>query len=855
MSDFLIRHAKKHVWCTPDQDWQLQLKPAKISPKNGARGAVKVIWDTIPLPTKELYYHVYQLGQLDRRRVGQDTPKGVWIPVTEHCNRNNLIVDLYCSNGIQYPKSLAFIYVNNDRNIIIALRKEYRIPVDLNTDPLYIRFYANAYFSSPRSHPELDEIVVVGRKIESNKENILLQYEYLDYVKKTGLTLAFVNGVLVDTLGPTTTVLGDIAEFVYDSTVKTVVDIPLATLDTFVSTLDGKRKYLVEFDGEHPELMEYRDDVDFWITAIDSKGRSKGVFYHKNQEDSVRMVTHRDYSLPVPYITSFIEKHDFLDDVKSIHVRIHLRHSGYQRPLIDEHNRVKELYRLSYKDRKRAFLGTDSVVPEWRADVLEHSHYNAIMRSREEDIDLVTVEKAYGYHAIGAILADTPKLVVNDKTRRYVELDVGLRRNSTHYEYDKDGLLLSVHLHVVGDRYFPRNDNCVWVESVMGKSGLKLDAVYGNDPVDLDPSKSYKLFRSKIVGGSVSDEWEDVTDTDAYTIVNGNMVVWKHDVKKWYGLVRSDVINLAYSFDLLRRDGLYRFSVISTEVRDGVDITKPLNVPVGKLDIWLNNRALIEGLDYIVHWPEVVITNKRYLVNGTQVVTVRGTGLPLPNLGRLLPKDVGFVDHGELSRNNYFDLRDDRVVRVVVGGAVYLKDAFHYGESKIPSVDNVPNGTPYAVEELFVPITSYVTGDTYTARDIAHEIDKRVSDYLSLKNPERVIDTPNFITERYEVYSPFCAKVMYDLMNDLIGMDKIRRDYSDQEVVDWLTEYEWLLKYDPTRDENRPDEAYVIIHPHNLYVETELDIYQYTFLERVIRLFLNGRVDITRFIRVGLPTS
>lgn len=855
MSDFLIRHAKKHVWCTPDQDWQLQLKPAKISPKNGARGWIKVVWDEITLPTKQDYYHVYQIGQMDRRRVGADTPKKTWIHLPHHCHHNSLVVDLYCSNGVQYPKCLSYLYVTEDRNIILAVRHESKIPVDLNQDPLYARFYANAYFASDRSDPLYDEIRVVGERVTTSVRNLQLQHEYETYQTKPGTVNAFVNGILVNTLGPTTAQVGDTVEFVYDSTVKLVVDLPINSLETFNSILDVKRKYLLEFGLVDVDTMEYRDDIDVWIVAKESGGKYQGVYYHKNQEDSVRMVTHRDYSIPVQYVSDLTSKHLFLLAMEKCVVRLQIRHSGYDRPIVDEHHRIKELYRLSPSDRTRALLGLDSVVPEWRADQLEFSYYNKIMRSRESEITLPASESAFGYHAIGVLLADTPQHVIQGMDRREVPLAIGLREHSTHYEYDADGLLIDTYQHPVGDKYYPRNVPCTLVESVVGRTGDVLDLTYGNEPLPLQPKVSYRFYRSSMKSGIVMGDWVDVTgDESVYTLVNGNYCVWKHDVTKWYGLIKSDSVNLGYTFTLKRTDGLYDFTLVSKNPLGGIHTNVPIPVPVGKLDLWMNQRALIEGLDYIVHWPRVVITNKIYLNPGDQTIVVRGMGHPDKDLGRQLPKDVGFVDNGELSRNDHFDLRDDRVVRVVVGGAVYRKDEFAYGEDRIPTVSGVVNGTPYAVEELHVPVNPFTVSDTYDLRAIAKGVDQRISEYLTLKLPERPTPTPNFIPERYEIYSPFATKIMYDLLDERIGGGRIRGEYSDQDVVEWLTAYEWLLKFDPTQAKNLPDSNYVVVHPHNLYVETVLDIYQYTFMERVIRLFLNNRVDISSFIRLGLPT-
>ncbi|MFT2622083.1 hypothetical protein ACMWQU_27150, partial [Escherichia coli] len=59
---------------------------------------------------------------------------------------------------------------------------------------------------------------------------------------------------------------------------------------------------------------------------------------------------------------------------------------------------------------------------------------------------------------------------------------------------------------------------------------------------------------------------------------------------------------------------------------------------------------------------------------------------------------------------------------------------------------------------------------------------------------------------------------------------------------------EWLLAYEPAF-KGLP-EAYVNVHPHEYYHAVELGLYQYNFLRRVIRVYLNDGVDISKFISI-----
>lgn len=255
-------------------------------------------------------------------------------------------------------------------------------------------------------------------------------------------------------------------------------------------------------------------------------------------------------------------------------------------------------------------------------------------------------------------------------------------------------------------------------------------------------------------------------------------------------------------------------------------------------------------MDYFVRWPEIVICNKQYLREGqSQKIRVRGTGFCQSDMQRDVPKEVGFVRWGKLSRNSRYDLRDDRVIRLVVGGRTFHRDDVKFTEGD-PSawMLNVPNGSPYTLEDLVVPLRSIVDVDTYELRERSLEVDQAVSDYLTMKIPEDIPENPDPIPERYAIFSPFAAAVMYDLLNERLSTEDFRGHYSDQDVRNFLEDYTHLLEYDPTRKD--VDLKYVAIHPHDRFTEIELDAYQYLLLNRAIKVFLEDKVDISRFVRI-----
>ena len=231
------------------------------------------------------------------------------------------------------------------------------------------------------------------------------------------------------------------------------------------------------------------------------------------------------------------------------------------------------------------------------------------------------------------------------------------------------------------------------------------------------------------------------------------------------------------------------------------------------------------------------------------MITVRAYGHCSSDLEREPVADYGFVTSGLLSKNKRFDIRDDKVVRIVVEGAVFERSDFTFSEDdKGVRTSAARNGAPYQITHEIVPLRGTTNKETYLLREESKRVDGLLSDFLTQRLPEPREPLPNPIPRLYQIYSPFCSKVMYDLLHGIIVMDDFKGQYSDMAVRDRLEGYKHLLVYEPTFKDI--DFDYVAVHPHNLYTEVTLNVYQYRFLLRAVRLFLNDKVDLTRFVKI-----
>ena len=853
MYNYLIDHALKNVWCTPDQDTQSIMQLARLTPKEGVWSRVQIMWREYVLPEPQVRFHVYQIGQIHPLLLGLLTVREKWVTLAKSCNDEKMIVDLFVASGIEFPRTQAWFMVTRDKNLVVAVKAQKSIPVDLGYFDLNMRVYSNAYFNSDRSDPLDDFVRVEGGLMQTRNQIIELQTKFERYQALRGQVYAFVNGMKVHAINLLTVKIDDTAEFVYDSSIYKVMDFKIADLKTFESTLDQRAKYLLHVAGTADDNIDYQDDIDVFLIEPTANNGHSGVYYHRKALDALRNLTHRDYSIPVQNLLSFTLSQTPTKNLNNMYLRLHFRRGGYNRPLVNEHNRIKELYKLKDLDIRKAMLGVDAVVPNWQADTLESAAYAKIMRIGDKQITEQLVEDAYGYNAIAKLIGDTPSNTRSYSGLTLVDMPYGLQTNATVWEYDANGLLLGFYNHAQGAVYACTNRTAKRVEVLSGLAGDLVDQFYGDVEITIDPNLNYRFYTAPIVAGVVGKVWTDVTDSSKYDIVNGK-VHWMVDRTKYQTIVRTDARVLAYSFTMQPNDGVFLFTLNNSEKRGTVTSKRVMEILMGELDVFLNGRSLVEGVDYFRVGNQIMIICKKHMVNvftAPQKITVRFSGFCLPS-GELAPRqDAGFVDHGMLSRNRRYDIRDDKVLRIIAGGRLYDRTELEFSEDDSGVYPrSIVNGTPYQIRDIVVPMRNLTPTDTYALRERSIAVDQAISDYMTIKLPEPVIENPNIIPERYEVVSPFIQKILSDLQTKVLDDDRLYGHFNDTVVFELCKPYEYLLAFDPTQETSAVDPNYVTIHPHLSPNTVDMGIYQNRFLARVVKLYSNGLIDLAPFIRV-----
>lgn len=857
MYDYVPDYAAKNVWCSPAQDYQYIFKARRISSRFGVSNIFDVDYRALDLPDRESKFHIFEFSQIHPLLIGLFPVRHKWVTLADNCQFMKMIADVYNKKGMQLLRSQVWYTVTPEKNILFAVRHPDEIKVDPGFEDIYFRVYTNAYFRSPRSNINVAAVLVKGARMHSTQDILDMQNWVTEQNAKHGHVYCFVNGYFRDSISPLNTFPGDEVEAVYDSSIKKVVDFTVTQMPEYNSTLDPVRKHLIHPPAVRKNpVIEYHDDVDFFTYELLSTGKFKGVYLHRNRADSVRMVTHADYAVPVELLTTIARANGWAHPTKT-RVRIHIRHSGYSRPLIFEHNRIHELYRLSDTDIRRAMLGVDSTVPNWRAEVLENSQYTKMMRvRREKEIDRTMTEEGLGYNSISSAIAMTPQKVVNINGVNGVRVPYGLVVDSTGYEYDKDGKLLEWDLHDNNGKVYPiRNANTKLVEVIPGLAWDLLEETYtqgGN--VATDPHYTQRFYTCPIENGTPTYQWTDVTGTGLYSYnVNRDRVQWHTDART-FCMVRSDRFNLSYTTTVKATSGSLRLAIRHRAIRNGQNVTQNMQIPMGRLEVFLEKTPLIEYVDYNVDFPYIYIHNKEHLklpVDGPQEVTIRFTGHCDSDLKWQPPEDWGFVSHGLVSYNNRYNIRDDKVVRIVLDGGVKHRADLKFAENDAAIiVPNDLNGRPYSIADMVPATRTHTDGDTYEMYERSRKVDKLVSDYLTVKFPQKRPDVPNVLQRKYMVFSPFINAIIFDLRAGFIQDPALNTHMTDEDVRRIATPYLPYLVTDPTQEDYELDPRYVEVHPHNYWDVIELPIRHYQFVARCVALFMPGKLQLSHFLKV-----
>ncbi|HFR8306673.1 TPA: hypothetical protein ACHX5W_003719 [Salmonella enterica] len=705
----------------------------------------------------------------------------------------------------------------------------------LDDAPCYLRIYAgndggeNApvvkpTFIEPYNPPNPQQIQIVLDRYN------LLKGQKIGYVD------FWVNGKMIADPKPADIKAWDDVEIRVDGRIRRVIEYRCGDLQTFYSTLDQTRKYLLHIpkgDG----IWIFNNDCEIQLLW-----KGEGRYYHRHRHQAVRQLTWNDISIPSmrisKYRTAFTNP---MNDIDELTIRLLIRDDFLDLKPLYNSTHTHDLYRLSDEQIIGAMVGANSNVPEWTAAALEESAANRLAAAKLRNITRDLCTDAYGYNAAARYSADTPqRLELTSGGYRGTLPDL-LATLSTVYEYDGDGLLLEHHRNAGYDVYIPRNPEARIIEAIAGEVSDAVKIVDNAPDFEIEPGSNVGLWIRMVIGEVPTNDYYKAEEGTDYTR-DGNKITWTVDRTRRHPTVIYDDFHLFFEVDVKVSEGQIRIPIVARN-QDGQQRT--LWLPMETVEVWLNNHPLVHGIDYHTRWPEIVVVCKAWMADGdTNKVSVRCRGVT----GELRIPKHGFVSSGLLSNNNQFDCRDDKVIRVVGGGSLLLRDEVVFREDNTVGVDIVQDGFPYSVDDPTIPLRTLVSGDTYDLRDTARDLDTRVEAYLSNWFPTPPPVNPVPLPYLYHLYSPTLNKILWDYLQGILILREDDPEYriSTSQLDDIMERYKDLLPFDPAYIGY--DKAFVKLHPHVKYETVEINELGFAFLDRVNERYLNGEVQLNQYL-------
>jgi hypothetical protein len=852
--DYLRKQALKDIWRVPDLNREYILAPQRVTKQYGRKKTATVMWDTVRLPDDTSVWHVYDASAWTGLVLNLFTKCNEWTSLSDAINKRAVYVDAYINNGVQLPRFDTYYRYTESGALIFAAKINKRLQMNLDRDDFFIRVYTSALNSIGQVPPVTTKVKTNGYYITNDRDRLELAEE-IDLLPTTGQVHVYCNGVLYGELEYSPALVGDYIEYIWDDSFKKREEFAIKDLFFYQSDRDSDQKYLLHLPKSHE--ITFRGDVDFYIVMKDEHGEDYcGVYYHKNDEANIRQLTHNDFGLrtrAIPTIANVIAYAASLLDVPidNLYIRMDIRDTAVRPNVLTfEHTRLFELYKLSEEDIVYALQGKDSVVEMWSAPALEKSWYSNIMGCTYNELSKEVAERTYGYNAAAKIVGDTPVKVVPGEL---VKLPIRMQHGCTVYEYDAGGLFLGWHQHLGGVEYEAQDPDAVYLEAIVGLGSDRLDQLQNVRETELNEVYTYRIYNGSLIGNVVQPTFEDVTGSDKYEVVDGKFK-WLSTRQADYPIIMSDGSFFAKDYKVKQNFGTISITLMTQQSRPLGDGLYVMPFPMGQIDVIMNGYSLMQGLDYFVDFPRIHIVNKGFLINpmtDEQSIHIRFCGFS-KNFKILDDGDVGFVEHGFLSNNNRFDLRDDKVQRIIVGGMFRSKEDLEFSEEHSGvSVINLDNGLPYMVKDILVPVKPYTVDDMYELKDQSEKVDKIVSDYMTVKMPQPDRGPVMAVTNKHQVFSPFMNKLISDLRNNVLRLPNRPNGFEKQEVLSICKSYESLLQFDPLRSPHLQDKRFVIIHPHGYPYAVAVSANAYRFLSKVAEYYGSELVSLSPFLKTA----
>lgn len=905
--NYVVQHALDNVWAEDIQDQDYYIRPTRITPNGGSLRYAEVGMANLALPNSKIegsrtFYHVYQIGQIPTHVLGVDIVENKWVQIDKIAKDMECYVNVCLDNGHVVPRSKCFLLrMWPTKNVVLAVEntpgasygytKEIdpftnslkQVPSTLNNQELFISFYTNArIFATDRR----DDAVNADNqmyfetgffdsgalaRIKANKNNSQVPQGWF-----------VINGLIANynhVVNNFSSLQNKEISIYRDETIKKIAYFRLQDIPTFISKKDNNvKKYIVNLPTPEDELV-FHDDVEYFLGRY-SGSRFQGLCIPTLRVNPITTVTNKTHAFRTDVITDLINKNEWLKGKNDIHLMVVVRQGGMLRGLPHQNTRIEKLFKLPEDIISSVMTGTNSLMDSWTARNLEDDEYAKIVSGKHDSIVTDLVFKAYGYNAITRYHHPNPLLVENYTTTPdgqswyNVQLSnvasemnplLGVNNHNIEViEYDEQGLFIGRKRTPYGNAGLfistQQNDRPVkliehYITSV-NRSDLLLNEIFTSTYSSNDlEAFGFSAYISTNFS-STHPKWINVTDVDAYYYLDYEVRTDGSKIRRFnwnasnlaeinaVGMIRVNNLSSFKSFDV---------STLVTGNRSFPVLRIPNNnrskvqVEPGSIDLWLEDRLLIEDIDYVVKWPLIYI-GRRMNDLATARLHVRLGGLADIDSKHDKPREIGFVKNGIVSVNNHYDIRNDRNIQINIGGSLKHRDEVSFDEAR--AEPHPFDGRPYAIRDYITPIELYTNFETMNEKRKSEAIDTQTMAYLNDYLETQPINTPVINHTRWHIVSVFLDDVIASLRSGWLSSE-LYDGWSAHEISEWMESKLYLLEVDISYFDNT-DKGYIRLLPHGFKQHINLTEKQYMFLEQVCDIYLKDKVQLNHLITIEL---
>lgn len=851
------KFALNNIYSAPSQDKQYRFSLVRVTKKHLPVKRNFSVYNRVRnLPNTLSFFHTYVIGNIPPGVLNlvskhRSWLRDQWVNVQEDMIARNFIMQFYDCNGVVFPRKNIYYSVGNNE-ILIAIEIDEVLKAHFDVESCaFMRVYSNEYFTSDQysTTPLEPGIFCKAVVVSNNLQKVALQNEVQALEARGGKTLVYVNGYFTDKVN--LNIPSDsIVEIVHDKSILTKETISISGLRTFHSEKDNRIKYLL-YRNRSTDHVQYEDDLEFYISGM--KGNEqKGLYYYQHKHYAVTNVTDKDFALDTNFVnnqaTYLVDK--FGGTVGEKTITLFTRRSSINRNLVYSSLKLHELYKLPHALQKDVISNTGHTLAEFRVEYLENSPYFKVVSANNlKNITKELATDAVGYNGVSYYFGHTPSKV---PVSRNVEVPFLYRKPSTVYEYSVAGDLIGYN-DTVGPMYTTTSDLVRHVEFIQGCQVESMKLYSSDDVITLKDSE-YRIIRAVYEGSSRVSVWEDITDDPQLVFVGNTVTYTGSSISKIRVVYMDEIISMDLEVDFY--DGVLLFPLEIMDDRGTGVRPYRLDLPFDSVEVFLNKKRLTYKVDFFMDFPNIAICNKTYLdySKDKQDIHVRLSGF---NLDKTTINDReirGFVSHGTLTRNNFYDLRDDKVFSTFIDGKLTDRDLIKFSEDdNSVRISHPLNGVPYTVCERVLSIKEVTGLNTYPYLQKSEEVNKKISDLYNVAFPEPKVIDFNVIGNKHYLYSTLVTKIISDLKQGDIVSSLYTSPYNDTTIQQLINnKYKMYFDLDPIRYEF--PENIVEIHPHSGNTVVEVNLFQFRFLTNLVRIITGGkpsRINLSGYVTVN----